>query len=217
MRKFERRRRKRKRGRKRWRSRDLRAILTSVDWPPYPKGNHFICNPFRWKWDLTGWFAISKLSSPPYSRERNSEENARDHYIRSGDVYRARLLELYLHRRICHCSGSFESRATFGIFSLFLWNPNNREMTRLSRGNFDRIPLWWINYSNTIWEDIILYKFGCLLINYTILYYIQIKVLYSQDLPFKIFTNTIVSRKIRKRIFRCDSWRKRGQAETGGG
>lgn len=119
MRKFERRRRKRKRGRKRWRSRDLRAILTSVDWPPYPKGNHFICNPFRWKWDLTGWFAISKLSSPPYSRERNSEENARDHYIRSGDVYRARLLELYLHRRICHCSGSFESRATFGIFSLF--------------------------------------------------------------------------------------------------
>ena len=71
----------------------------------------------------------------PYPRERNSEENARDHYIRSGDVYRARLLELYLHRRICHCSGSFESRATFGIFSLFLWNPNNREMTRLSRGN----------------------------------------------------------------------------------
>lgn len=65
MRKFERRRRKRKRGRKRWRSRDLRAILTSVDWPPYPKGNHFICNPFRWKWDLTGWFAISKLSSSP--------------------------------------------------------------------------------------------------------------------------------------------------------
>lgn len=108
------------------------------------------------------------------------------------------------------------SRHIWHLLTL-LWNPNNREMTRLSRGNFDRIPLWWINYSNTIWEDIILYKFGCLLINYTILYYIQIKVLYSQDLPFKIFTNTIVSRKIRKRIFRCDSWRKRGQAETGGG
>lgn len=135
MRKFERRRRKRKRGRKRWRSRDLRAILTSVDWPPYPKGNHFICNPFRWKWDLTGWFAISKLSSPPLSSWTKLRRKCQ------GPLYpirwclsRASARTIFTPEDMSLLWLVWISRHIWHLLTL-LWNPNNREMTRLSRGN----------------------------------------------------------------------------------
>lgn len=43
--------------------------------------------------------AISKLSPPPILERNSQNATGRDYYIRSSDVYRARLLELYLHWR----------------------------------------------------------------------------------------------------------------------
>lgn len=117
--------RKRKRGRKRWRWRDLRAILTgrpirlfSTVSERRSRSLSRVCNPFRWKWDPTGCSPLFQNYPPSSILGRNSQNARADHYIRSADVYRARLLELYLHWSWIYHRGSFESRATFGTFSL---------------------------------------------------------------------------------------------------